>query len=184
MKHLSATLLHTAFTEEEKANLDQTIDFIENYKGNNFCLDLTRYLYGLLQIDYIMVASPQNHDKNVFRTLVLLYKGQPIINRVYELKGTPSAVVINQDKDLCYFPYGIQNMFPHDLLLRNFGIESYLGVPLFDSQDNSIGLLALMHSSIIERGGFVEAIINAILPKLENELFLSSKADDNIIFSN
>jgi hypothetical protein len=49
-------------------------------------------------------------------------------------------------------------------------VDSYLGIPLFNKNDNGIGCLALLHHTIIERGGFVEALVNVLLPRIEEEL--------------
>ena len=43
---------------------------------------------------------------------------------------------------LCHYPYAVKERFPHDDSLVAMGIESYLGVPLLDGDENVLGHLA------------------------------------------
>ncbi|MCA9107232.1 MAG: PAS domain S-box protein, partial [Planctomycetales bacterium] len=63
--------------------------------------------------------------------------------------GTPCANVWST-VSVCYYAEGVQQQFPDDKMLANFGIESYLGIPLMSSNDQCIGLLALLHTSRID----------------------------------
>src|SRR5262249_26863448 len=64
-------------------------------------------------------------------------------NFEYALKGTPCESVIEQRA--CYYPSGIQQAFPDDLILAQMGVHSYLGVPLADREGGNIGLLVLLN---------------------------------------
>jgi hypothetical protein len=55
-------------------------------------------------------------------------------------------------------------------------VKSYLGIPIFNKEENGLGCLTLLHSDIIRRGGFVEALANVLLPRLEEELILTAGA--------
>ena len=49
MKNISASLLHTAWTEEEKKEIDDALVFVENYSGTDFLLDACLYIYQVLK---------------------------------------------------------------------------------------------------------------------------------------
>ncbi len=44
----------------------------------------------------------------------------------------------------CYYPSGIQALFPDDAMLRDLGMESYLGTQLPDPDGNPMGLIAVL----------------------------------------
>src|SRR5262249_55811982 len=64
-------------------------------------------------------------------------------NFEYALKGTPCESVILQRA--CYYPSGIQQAFPEDLILAQMGVHSYLGAPLPNRDGENIGLLVLLN---------------------------------------
>jgi hypothetical protein len=168
MKHLSTSLLHTAWTEDEKQQLDALIAFVEEYAGENFILDVCQYLYQLLQIDNILVGY-QAKDHHI-QTVYFLHKGKLLPNFTYHFSGAPCSQVVGQD--LYYIPFGVQATYPDMDLLKIMEVESYLGMPLFDNQGEGLGLIALLHQELIERGGYVEALLNVIAPRLELEMLL------------
>lgn len=63
----------------------------------------------------------------------------------YALTGTPCDDVINQGKS-CYYPNNIQSIFPHDRDLVTLAAQGYIGVPIYDSEENVIGHLAVLDS--------------------------------------
>jgi light-regulated signal transduction histidine kinase (bacteriophytochrome) len=74
---------------------------------------------------------------------VALYaKGAIVPNMRYALKGTPCHNVMA--RKLCVYRQGIQQLFPEDTLLPEMGAESYIGIPLWDSTGQPIGLIAVM----------------------------------------
>jgi hypothetical protein len=169
MKNLTTSLLHTAWTEEERLQLDHLIAYVEEYEADDFVGDVCHYLYQLLQIDGILVGYQTTGDHQV-QTVYFLDKGKVQPNFMYSFTGTPCSQVVNQD--LYYIPFGVQSVYPDIELLRKLEVESYLGMPLFDNQDHSIGLIVLLHQKLIERAGYVEALLHVIAPRLALELLL------------
>jgi hypothetical protein len=167
MKSLSASLLHTAWTEKEKWQLDDLIAFVEAYAGDNFIADVCQYLFQLLNIDAILVGY-QTKEAFQIQTIFFLHHGIVEPNFTYYFPGTPCSHVVG--KDLYYIPFGVQAFFPDIVLLKKLEVESYLGMPLFGNQDQSLGLIVLLHQKLIEQAGFVEALLNVIAPRLEFEI--------------
>ena len=168
MKNFSVSLLHTAWTEEEKKQLDESIEFVENYNGTGYIADACLYLYNLLRVDYILVTVVDLEPVPMVNSLVFLQKGIIAKNISYPLLGSPCEGVYGKEQN--YYPGGVQDLFPKNDLLVAMQVKSYLGVPIFDKHENGLGCIALLHSNIIGRGGFVEALINVMLPRLEEEL--------------
>jgi len=168
MNNLSPTLLHTAWTEEEKEQIDETIEFVESYNGKNFLLDACLHLYRYLRVDYIVLGLVENQTEPTVRTNVFLLRGLQVENISFPLVGSPGESVIH-NKDH-YYPSGVQNLYPQDKLLAQMAAESFIGIPLFGHKDKKVGILSLLHNTIIQHGGFVEALINVLLPRIEDEL--------------
>ncbi|ESS73541.1 formate hydrogenlyase transcriptional activator [Methyloglobulus morosus KoM1] len=74
--------------------------------------------------------------KTRVRTLAFWMDGQFIHNQEWDLEGTPCEVVLRGQ--LCHYPSNVWKQFP-----KEEGIESYLGVPLQDTEGGILGHLAL-----------------------------------------
>ncbi|HEX5011703.1 MAG TPA: MASE1 domain-containing protein [Planctomycetota bacterium] len=66
----------------------------------------------------------------------------------YELAGTPCEGVV--ERHVCLYARDVQQLFPRDLLLRQLGAQSYLGVPILDEAGHVTGLLAMLHDRPLE----------------------------------
>ena len=62
-------------------------------------------------------------------------------NIEWDLIGTPCEEVVRGN--LCHHPSGVKDRFPEDKPLVEWGIESYLGVPLLDAEGKHLGHLAV-----------------------------------------
>ncbi len=62
----------------------------------------------------------------------------------YALHGTPCARALNSP-DLCVYPDGVHQDFPHAELHASLGIRSYIGLALRDARGNTLGVLAVFH---------------------------------------
>jgi PAS domain S-box-containing protein len=63
-------------------------------------------------------------------------------NFEWDVTGTPCEDVVRGN--LCHYPTGVRQRFPHDRLSAELGLESYLGVPLLDAQGKHLGHLAVL----------------------------------------
>jgi len=169
MKNITASLLHTAWTEEEKLQLDKIIDFVERFNGKNFLTEACLYLYQILGIDYIHIGLAQEvNSKPQINTIVQLYRGQIIANKCYRLHKSPLSQIFQEE--FMYLPFGLCTMYPDYEVIKQKNFESYIGKPILNAEDEPLGIIVLLHSCIIERGGFVEALLNALVPRIETEL--------------
>ena len=111
--------------------------------GRDFFRALVEHLAGALQVKYAFVGELTGPDRDRVRILSLWADGQPAEPVEYPLKGTPCEQVL--DRRQCLFSQAAQQQFPDDALLREMGVESYLGVPLHDRAGTPMGLLAVLH---------------------------------------
>ena len=95
-----------------------------------------------MKVDYVLVGKYSVDTPNIVKTISVYGKGKYIANIEYELKGTPCENVIN--KKLCVYPNNIQTLFPKDDLLVKMDVNSYIGMPLWTSNSEPIGLIAIL----------------------------------------
>jgi PAS domain S-box-containing protein len=89
-------------------------------------------------------------------------------NFEYDLAETPCRMVVGTR--LCLYPRDVQQEFPTDVILRDLDAESYIGVPLFDSSHQPLGLLAAVKRTPIENPAFAEYIMRIFAARTAGEL--------------
>jgi PAS domain S-box-containing protein len=110
--------------------------------GAAFFHSLMQYLAKTLAADYAFVGEMSPEHDNMIRTVAFYADGQIAPNFAYDLRDTPCQNVTSGT--LCVYPDHIQSRFPHDRSLAKMGIESYVGIPLCDSQGCVIGLMVML----------------------------------------
>lgn len=147
---------------------DECRKFAETYKGNQFFRAMARFIAKNTGVSYVLVGYPIQGDLNRIRTAVLYAGGKFVEKYEYDLYGTPCENVIG--RNCCYYPTNIQNLFPEDKELENLNIDSYLGLPVFGSDEKPCGLLVVMDSQIIRHAGKVEEGLQALTQRVAREL--------------
>ncbi|MEX0615589.1 MAG: EAL domain-containing protein, partial [Methylophaga sp.] len=84
------------------------------------------------------------------------------------LKGTPCENVINGG--LCCYPNDVRQRFPDDQMLFDMSVESYIGLPLWDSTGKVIGLIMVMDSKPIEDEAAVTGLLQLVGTRVAAEL--------------
>jgi len=110
--------------------------------GEDFFQQLTLQLCTVFGTSHALVGVIDNETKHRVETLALCHDGQIVDNLSYTLAGTPCENVTQQN--LCLYREGVQELFPHDDDLVKWGVESYVGTPLKDSHNHTIGIIAVM----------------------------------------
>ncbi|MDR3636927.1 MAG: sigma 54-interacting transcriptional regulator [Isosphaeraceae bacterium] len=108
--------------------------------GEAFFQSLVGHLADAVDVGYAFVAEFAGARTRV-RTLAHWGKGAALPGVEYDLEGTPCEDVLRGS--LCHHPNAVRAKFPHDRYLVEFGIESYLGVPLLDAAGEVLGHLAV-----------------------------------------
>ena len=125
---------------DEMAALRAIVEGTARGTGEVFFQSLVRHLATAIGVEYAFVAEFAGKRTRV-RTLAYWGKGQIRENVEFDLAGTPCEDVVRGG--LCHHPCAVKERFPHDDSLVAMGIESYLGVPLLDGDENVLGHLAV-----------------------------------------
>jgi len=127
---------------EELTALRAIVEAASHGSGEEYFQPFVRNLARLIDAPYALIAefaSPETTTRA--RTIAFWARDHIAENFEWTLAGTPCAEVVHGA--LCHFPSGVRQVFPDDRPLVEWGIESYLGVPLRDPQGTVIGHVAV-----------------------------------------
>jgi len=124
---------------EEIAALRSIVEGTASNTGQEFLQSLVRHLSDVLNVKYAFVAEFLGDGRA--RTLAFWAVDRIADDIEWDLHGTPCEDVVKGA--LCHHPTDVARKFPHDRPLIDWGIESYLGVPLKDRDGRSLGHLAV-----------------------------------------
>ena len=132
----------------------------------DFFKDVVNYLGKSLDVAYVFIDKLK--DLKTAQTIALYSHGKVEPNIEYELKYTPCENVIG--KNLCVYSDGIQKLFPKDELLVAMNAESYVGIPLWDSKREAIGLIAIIDEQPLFKIETIEALLQIAAVRTASEM--------------
>lgn len=136
--------------------------------GQDIFQSIARHLAACLGVDFAFVGKLVEGPPRRIRTLAICSEGQCIDNMQYDLVGTPCQTVVG--REFQYVPRDICACYPGDNMLSRMGFESYAGYPLFDSQGQALGLIAVLHRGPLRGPEFIEAILRIFSVRAASEL--------------
>ncbi len=143
-----ASLLGTIQDLTERRNAEELLpriaERISEKTGEDYFRSVTEFMAQELGTDYALIVE-RLPDEHTLRTVAVHARGRPADNFEYDIANTPCENVIG--KRSCFYPGGVQAIFPKDALLADLAVESYVGVPLFDSAGAPLGGLVALGCS-------------------------------------
>jgi PAS domain S-box-containing protein len=124
---------------DEIAALRAIVEGTVGSTGDEFFRSLVRHLAAAIDVSNAFVAEFKGNTR--VRTLAYCRRGKIVDNVEWDVRGTPCEEVVGGR--LCHHPTNTWRLFPADKPLERMGIESYLGVPLVDSDGKVLGHLAV-----------------------------------------
>jgi PAS domain S-box-containing protein len=125
--------------KDELATLRALVEGTVHNTGQEFFQSLVRNLAAAVETRYAFVAEFVAVQR--VRSLAFWCRDRIVENVEWDLPGTPCEEVVKGN--LCHHPIGVKDLFPQDKPLMDWGIESYLGVPLLDAEGKHLGHLAV-----------------------------------------
>ncbi len=126
-------------SRDELAALRAIVEGTARHTGQEFFQSLVRHLAPAVGTRYAFVAEFAGGTRA--RTLAFWFRDRITDNVEWDVIGTPCEDVVRGN--LCHYPTGVSQRFPDDRPIVEWGIESYLGVPLCDAQGGHLGHLAV-----------------------------------------
>lgn len=172
---LSRAFLRSEFrlrNEIEKAELfEHTVKSINTRTskeiGQKFLDRLVLEMSKVLRCKYVFIGEISKDGKRV-QTIAASKDGESIPNVLYDLEYTPCEGVLREE--ICYFSKGVQQLFPKDHMLAQIEAESYLGVSLFDSRGDILGLLVGVHDAPMEDSDVITTVFSVFAARAGAEI--------------
>lgn len=159
------------FDISERKHTEEALRFIaqRGWMGGagDFIVALAHYLGKALAVDYVIIGRLCD-DPDSVQTVAFYDKGDIGPNVKYRLKETPCENVMG--KSLCFHMQGVQALFPADIMLADMGVESYAGIPLWDSAGRALGLIAVLHGQPLRDKASVTQLLQLVATSAAAEL--------------
>lgn len=125
--------------------------------GQTYFPSLVKSLAQLVEADYAFIGELTKGHRQTIKTLAVFSQGELISNFEYNLSYRASERIIGQSSRCNLF--GVRELFPHDPILAKFESESFTGLPLLDSQESCLGLVAVANRKPFHDPSLVESIL-------------------------
>jgi len=167
--------LELEIRERQRAEsvLHAMLEGTSSVAGEEFLRSLVRSLALALKCRYVFVGELAQNGKSV-RSLAMWANGGFISDFEYELKDTPCEQVAG--KEICVYSERVAKAFPKDLILTEMGVESYIGVPLYDADKKPTGILVGLDDKPMEESK-VKAVFAVFAQRASLEM-ARQKAED------
>ena len=133
-----------------EAALRSITDSTARARGDEFFRVLVHDMALALDVTYVIagrvIPMPDGHEG--IRTLAVWGGEQFLPNMEYSLQHTPCQDVTSQT--MCFHGCGIQADYPLDTLLVEMGAESYIGMPMVDTEGKTLGILSAIDTKPID----------------------------------
>jgi PAS domain S-box-containing protein len=136
--------------------------------GDAFFASLVQQLATTLDVNYALVGKLHSKHAELVCTIAVWADGKIGENFEYTLHQTPCQNLIG--KGLCSYPNQVQQQFPQDQLLKEMGIESYMGIPLVGSASRPLGILVVMSRGTIADQPLAESMLRIFATRAAAEL--------------
>jgi PAS domain S-box-containing protein len=133
----------TARKRAERA-IQEAIEGSGRAMGHEFFTGAVAELAKVLRVRWVLLGELLP-DGKAMRSLAFWGGdglGEPF---TYALAKTPCENVVG--KTMCAYPSGVRELFPDDAQLRDLGVESYLGAPIFLASGKPAGILCAFHDA-------------------------------------
>ena len=141
-----------------------------------FFKNMVYSLSNKLNVRWVMICKLiQSQGTNKSQVLSMWDQSKFQSEIVYDLKGTPCEKAY-KTKEVFFCNKDVIKIFPKDLLAIDWGVESYLGVPILSDKGDPLGVLVAMDDKPMQENQYMEnrAIMELFSLRCSNEIILDS----------
>ncbi len=114
---------------------------LSDVSGAEYFQKLSQALCSSMAVD-IAIIGVVIEDGTKVQTLGMTWDGKPAEPMTYKLVGTPCFNTVRND--YCLHRENVQHYYPDDQMLADEGIQGYVGYPLQDENNQTIGLIVAL----------------------------------------
>lgn len=143
------------------------LQLVSRTTGQAFFNTLTQALGEAVGADLLLIGRllPATHE---VQTLAMTLDGQLQESVTYHLADTPCDVVMGQE--VCIYPQGVADLFPKDLMLKDLGMDGYIGHALYDGKGNPTGILVALYRQPIGEPEWARTLLGLFAPRVGAEI--------------
>ena len=141
---------------------------VTGQSGEIFYQQMVQSLGNLLAAKYAFIGLLDDDDRMQVNTLSVSVDGVIADNMSYRLEKTPCENVVGHHT--CTYATNVQELFPDDKLLQDMGVDSYIGAPLFNIQNDPIGLVVILDTKPMTNLEQVKPILEIFAARASAEL--------------
>ncbi|MEX1139469.1 MAG: PAS domain S-box protein [Bacteroidota bacterium] len=163
---LQAIIRDVSEKKQAEKELDKIYTLATTFHGQELFDRAAGALAEMLSMSYVSIGEVRGQEVH---SMTLLRKGVTEHNTVHSLIGSPCEKIL-MSKDTCIHSDGAADRHPNDLVLRSWNIQAFVGVPMFDSRREVIGIVSLLDEQAHEFSDHEKRIISVIAQRLASEL--------------
>jgi len=168
LRMIANILSHAVERKRREESMRKLAEGMSATASQSFFESLVENLAKTLDVDFALVAKIDMDTPKISKTVAVYAKGEIIDNLEYDLDGTPCHNLM--EGKLCYYPDSLQEHFPTDKMLVDMNINSYMGIPLFNSAGQILGLMVVMSNETLGEIDFAQSIIQVFSVRAALEL--------------
>jgi PAS domain S-box-containing protein len=139
----------------QEAFIEKTLQFLTHEKhsrnGTIYIKEIARFLSDLFKVNYVFINEYSYKKPEVAKTKVIYSLNKGFLPNIeYSLATTPCKNIIDS-VSLCAYPDNVQSLFSENELMKKLDATSYIGIPIINSSNNIIGLMALLNSKPLDK---------------------------------
>ncbi len=165
--------ISTDITERQRTELmlQNIAEAVSAQTGKVFFQSLMLQLAKIFDVAYVFTGLLDEQIAGRVNTIALCVHNAVVKNINYNLRGTPCHHVVNSPCDnILLFSENIQQLFPDDDLLSEMSAQSYMGSPLINSQNETIGLIVIMDDKPMQNTAQMKDILKIFSIRAAAEL--------------
>ncbi|MCK5803830.1 MAG: PAS domain S-box protein, partial [Lentisphaeria bacterium] len=155
----------------ERVLIEESIrDIVEGVSavGHQFFNSMVSQLAKSLDADFTFISEYSDETRQTMRTIAVLDNGEAGDNFDYTLLGSPCKQVMEGKSCICIS--NASERYPDTELLQAQKTDSYIGIPLVDSEEKPLGCMVAMYKNPIEYLEFTTSIMQVFAGRAAAEL--------------
>ena len=172
IRSLLEAYAHFAGLELERRQTQETISALtKGYGlpiGEDCFKQLTQIAADTFDIDFAFIGQRSTPHSRVIQSVAIYHRGEFLDPITYSLNNAPCDIVVG--KQAKAFSSNLQKLYPNFPLLQQLNAEAYIGVPLFDSNNESIGVFGLINQKPIHQAERIKTLLEAFGTKAAYEI--------------
>ena len=147
-------------------------DFVKNKLdvsyGDQYFKHLANFFIEEFKMKYCFIGTYNNSLEQI-SSIVFMDKNEQLDDIVCNIENSPTEVLLKEH--FCMFPKNVQTIFPDDVELKKYDVQSYVGILLHNENETPVGAILLMHDKAIDEKEQedMKQVLSIFTPRLRGE---------------